>query len=183
MQEKIREIAVRIREMRELRNCTKEEMASYLGLEANAYDRYDSGEDDIPASVLYGIAQKLEIDMGTLLTGDNPRMNVFTVTRRGQGVRVERRKDYGYQNLAANFMHKKGEFFLVTVEPKETSDPHLNSHPGQEFDYVLEGRIKVFIHNNELLLDAGDSIYFDSSHPHAMEALDGRPAKFMAVIL
>ena len=183
MQEKIREIAARIREMRELRGYSGEEMASYLGLETALYDRYDGGGEDIPASVLYGIAQKLEIDMGTLLTGDNPRMNVFTVTRRGQGARVDRRKDYGYQNLASNFMHKKGEFFLVTVEPHETSDPHLNAHPGQEFDYVLEGRIKVFIHNNEIILDSGDSIYFDSSNPHAMEALDGRPAKFLAVIL
>ena len=183
MQETIREIATRIREMRDLRNLTGDEMASCLGITPGQYARYEEGIEDIPASVLYGIAQRLEMDMSTLLTGENPRMNVFTVTRRDQGVRVDRRKEYGYQNIAQNFMHKKGEFFVVTVEPKSGYEPHLNAHPGQECDYVLEGRMKVYIHNNEVILEAGDSIYFDSSHPHAMEALDGRPAKFLAVVL
>jgi len=183
MQETIREIAARIREMRDLRNLTGDEMASCLGIAPGQYARYENGEDDIPASVLYGIAQRLEMDMSTLLTGENPRMNVFTVTRRDQGVRVERRKEYGYQNIAVNFMHKKGEIFVVTVEPKTGFEPHMNAHPGQECDFVLEGRMKVYIHQNEVILESGDSIYFDSSHPHAMEALDGRPARFLAIVL
>lgn len=183
MQEKIREIAARIREMREIRKMTGGEMASFLDISDQQYKRYEAGEDDVPASVLYGIAQRLEMDMGTLLTGENPRMNVFTVTRRDQGVRVDRRKEYGYQNIAQNFMHKKGEFFVVTVEPKSGYEPHLNAHPGQECNYVLEGRMKVYIHNNEIILEEGDSVFFDSSHPHAMEALDERPVKFIAIVL
>lgn len=183
MQETIREVAARVREMREIRQLSREELASHLGIDAQTYARYEEGLDDIPASILYGIAQRLEIDMSTLLTGENPRLNVFTVTRRDQGVKVERRKDYEYQNIAANFIHKKGEFFVVTVEPKSDYQPHRNAHPGQECDFMLEGRMKVYIHNNEVILEAGDCIYFDSSHPHAMEALDGRPAKFLAAIL
>lgn len=183
MQETIREVAARVREMREIRQLSREELASYLGIDAQTYARYEEGLDDIPASILYGIAQRLEIDMSTLLTGENPRLNVFTVTRRDQGVKVERRKDYEYQNIAANFIHKKGEFFVVTVEPKDGYQPHRNAHPGQECDFMLEGRMKVYIHNNEVILESGDCIYFDSSHPHAMEALDGRPAKFLAAIL
>jgi len=187
MQEKIREIAARVREMRGLCDFGPDDMAEHIAVSREQYLRYENGEEDIPASVLYNIAQKLQMDMATLLTGDNPRVNIFAVTRKGRGVTVERRKDYGYQNIAAQFANKKGEFFIVTVgvnaDAKNEAKPHLNAHPGQEFNYVLEGKMKVYIHKNEIILEPGDAIYFDSSHAHAMEALDGRPVKFLAVIL
>ncbi|MDQ1276724.1 MAG: hypothetical protein QG610_2302, partial [Euryarchaeota archaeon] len=82
------------------------------------------------------------------------------------------------------FIHKKAEFFIVTVEPKpEGAKPDTNAHPGQEFNYVLEGSLKVYIHNNEIVLNEGDSIYFDSNYQHAMKAMNGKPAKFLAVIM
>jgi mannose-6-phosphate isomerase-like protein (cupin superfamily) len=183
MQETIREIAARVREMRELCEFSPEDMAQHLALSCEEYLRYENAEEDIPASVLYNIAHKFEMDMSTLLTGDAPRSNIFAVTRKGRGVVVERRKDYGYQNIAAQLAHKKGEFFIVSVDPKTGYTPHLNAHPGQEFNYVLEGKMKVYIHKNEIVLEPGDAIYFDSTHPHAMEAMDGQPVKFLAVIL
>ncbi len=184
MQEKIKEIADRVRELRELSEIPVKEMAEYLQISDETYQKYESGIEDIPASILFEIAHKLHIDMATLLTGEEPRMNIFTVTREGKGVSVERRKQYGYQNLAEKFVHKKAEFFIVSVEskPKETK-LETNSHPGQEFDYVLKGTLKVYIHNNEIVLKEGDSIYFDSNYEHAMEALGGEPAKFLAVIM
>ncbi len=184
MQDKIKEIADRVHELRELSNFTVKEMAEYLQVSDETYEKYESGTEDIPASVLFEIAHKLRIDMATLLTGEEPRMNIFTVTRDGKGVNVERRKQYHYQNLAENFIHKKAEFFIVSVEPKPYgAKPETNSHPGQEFNYVLEGSLKVYIHNNEITLNKGDSIYFDSTYEHAMEALEGEPAKFLAVII
>ncbi|MCO5381555.1 MAG: cupin domain-containing protein [Methanosarcina barkeri] len=184
MQEKIKEIAARVRELRELSDFTVKEMAEYMQVSDEIYEKYESGSEDIPASVLFEIAHKLRVDMATLLTGEEPRMNIFTVTRDGKGVSVERRKQYRYQNLAEKFIHKKAEFFIVSVEPKPYgTKPETNSHPGQEFNYVLEGSLKVYIHNNEITLNKGDSIYFDSTYEHAMEALEGEPAKFLAAIM
>lgn len=184
MQEKIKEIASRVRELRELSEISAEKMAEYLQVSDETYEKYENGTEDIPASVLFEIAHRLQVDMATLLTGEEPRMNIFTVTRNGKGVSVERRKQYKYQNLAEKFIHKKAEFFVVTVEPKpQGMKPDTNSHPGQEFNYVLEGSLKVYIHNNEIILNEGDSIYFDSSYEHAMEALEGEPARFLAVIM
>ncbi|MGB9927792.1 MAG: helix-turn-helix domain-containing protein [Methanosarcina sp.] len=184
MQEKIKEIATRVRELREISEIPTEDMAKYLEVSDETYQNYENGNEDIPASILFEIAHKLHVDMATLLTGEEPRMNIFTVTRNGKGVSVERRKQYKYQNLAEKFIHKKAEFFIVSVEPKpQGSKPETNSHPGQEFNYVLEGSLKVYIHNNEITLKEGDSIYFDSNYEHAMEALEGKPAKFLAVIL
>ena len=102
----------------------------------------------------------------------------------GGGVTVERRKDYRYRNLAANFAGRKADVFEVTV-PADAgeSGAHANSHPGQEFDYVLEGRMLVRIHGNELTLEAGDCVYFDSNQGHSMQALDGQPARFLAMII
>ena len=116
MQEKIREIASRVKELRDLCGLSEADMAAKLKLTLDKYLPYEKGEDDIPASLLVEIAQILKVDTTLLLTGENPRMNIFTVTRRGNGVSVERRQECKYQSLAANFVHKKAEPFLVTVE-------------------------------------------------------------------
>lgn len=184
MQQKIQEIAARLRELRELSEISVEQMAESLNVPILSYQRYENGSEDIPASILYKIAVDLQVDMGLLLTGETPRMHIFTVTRKDKGIKVERRKQYSYQNLAVNFIHKKAEPFLVTVEPKpDTTQPKKNAHPGQEFNFVLEGRLKITIHDNEIELAEGDSIYFDANYNHAMEALGGQVAKFLAIIL
>jgi transcriptional regulator with XRE-family HTH domain len=184
MKEKMKEIAQRVSELREISEVGLNEMANHLNLAVDTYKGYEEGKNDIPASVLYEIAQKLNVDMGLLLTGEETRMHIFTVTRKGKGVRVERRKQYKYENLAEKFIHKKAEPFIVTVQPRnEKSKPSTNSHPGQEFNYVIKGSLKIYIHDNEIVLEKGDSIFFDSSYKHAMEALNGEKAKFLAIIL
>jgi len=183
MQEKLRELASRIHELRELSEVNILEMANKLDISLEVYKEYESGNEDIPASMLFEISRILNVDMGTLLTGEEPRMHIFTITRAGKGVSVERRKQYVYENLVENFIHKKAEFFIVSVEPNGNGRPKMNSHPGHEFNYMLKGSMRIYIHDNELTLKEGDSIYFDSSYDHAMEALDGAPAKFLAAII
>lgn len=184
MKEKMKEIAQRVSELRELSEVGLNEMADYLNMPVDVYKSYEEGKNDIPASVLYEIAQKLNVDMGLLLTGEETRMHIFTVTRKDKGVRVERRKQYKYENLTEKFIHKKAEPFIVTVQPRnEEGRPSTNSHPGQEFNYVIKGSLKIYIHENEIVLEKGDSIFFDSSYEHAMEALNGKKAKFLAIIL
>lgn len=184
MKEKMKEIAQRIKELRKLSDITVEDMADYLDIPVGEYQGYENCNTDISASDLFEIAHKLKVDMGLLLTGEETRMNIFTITRKDKGVRVERRKQYQYENLAEKFVHKKAEPFIVTVEPrKDSSKPSTNSHPGQEFDYIIEGSLKFYVHDNEIILYEGDSIFFDSSYKHAMEALDKKPARFLAVIL
>ncbi len=183
MNEKVKEIGARIHELRELSEISAAHMAKIVEIPLRAYNKFETGEEDIPASVLFKISQELNVDMSLLLTGEAPRMNIYTVTRKGKGVNVERRADYSYQNLAANFHHKKAEPFLVTVDPKPVDTPLcINSHPGQEFDYILEGTLKVMIHHHEITLEPGDSIFYDSSYGHGMEALHGKTARFLAII-
>ncbi|MCL2862662.1 MAG: cupin domain-containing protein [Methanimicrococcus sp.] len=182
MQEKIIEIANRIKELRDVYDAAPEDIASALDVSVDAYLKFENAQADIPASLLLEIANFYKVDLSLLLTGEAPRMNVFTVTRDGKGVTVERRSQYKYQSLAEKFIGKKIEPFIVTAEPKE-EEPTLHAHPGQELNYILEGSLKIYIHGNEVILNPGDSIYFDSNYPHAMKALGGKPAKFLAIIL
>jgi quercetin dioxygenase-like cupin family protein len=72
---------------------------------------------------------------------------------------------------------------VFEVKAGQTMPKELNKHNGQEFNFILEGTLKVIIENNEIILNKGDSIYFDSGHAHAMCAYGGRDARFLAVII
>lgn len=182
MKEKLEEIGSRLRELRELNRVSSEEMAEHLKVPVDTYNCYEDGKLDIPASILIGIARKLNVDTGLLLTGEESKMSIFTVTRKGEAVEVERRKQYLYQSLARKFAHKKAEPFIVTIDPKK-GNPSFYSHPGQEFEYVLEGSLKLTINENDVVLNAGDSIFFDASYDHYMEALNDMPVKILAVVM
>lgn len=179
-----KDIAARLKERRELEDIPPEKLAEQLMIPFADYMDYENGNKDIPASLLHDAAHVLGADLTELLTGEAPRLKIFTVTRAGKAVQVERRADYRYLNLATNFIGRKADVFEVTV-PAETENTgaHANAHPGQEFNYVLEGRLLVTIHGNELILEPGDSVYFDATHPHSMRALGGKPARFLALII
>ena len=184
MSEQRKDIAARLKALREIEGKSAQELATALQVPLAEYQAYEAGVVDISASALHDAAHVLQTDLTDLLTGQAPRMKMFSVTRKGGGVTVERRKDYQYRSLAANFSGRKVDVFEVTV-PADVGDSgaHANSHPGQEFDFVLEGRMVVRIHGNELTLETGDCVYFDSNQGHSMQALDGKPARFLAMII
>lgn len=184
MSEQIKQIAARIKELREISGLSVETLAKELNIPVETYIEYESGNVDIPVGFLHKVSNRFKVDMTALLTGEEPKLRNYCLVRKGKGVSVDRRKAYKYQNLAYNFLNKRAEPFLVTVEPKPNGTPvEFNSHPGQEFNYVLEGRLKVVINGYELILEEGDSLYFDSGLEHGMQALDGKAAKFLAIIL
>ena len=183
MDEQIKQIADRLRGMREVLEITPEEAALTCSLTKEQYLNYESGEIDIPVSLIHRMAHQYKFEITTLLTGEEPHMHSYTLTRNDKGIGVDRRKSYKYQALAGNFQNRKAEPFVVTVEPKENVEVGLNSHPGQEFNYVLEGKIKFFLGTKQMILEPGDSIYFDSGIAHGMLALENKPSRFLAIIL
>lgn len=184
MSEQIRLIAARIKELREISGLRLEDLAVEFKIPVETYREYESGNVDIPVSFLYEVAGKFKVELTAILTGEGPRLHTYALVRKGKGVSVDRRKEYKYQSLAYNFINKKAEPFLVTVDPEpEDSTVHFNSHPGQEFNYVIEGVLKVFVDGHQLILNEGDSLYFDSGINHGMKAIGNTPAKFLAIIL
>ena len=180
----IKSIANRLRGLREVLELSAQEVAESCHLRVEEYMALESGESDISVNVLQTIARRYGISLDVLMFGEEPKMNAYFITRAGAGVSVERRKAYKYEALASGFRDRKADPFIVTVEPAPADAPmHLNSHEGQEMNYVLEGRLLLSLNGKELVLNVGYSLYFDSSLPHGMKALDGRPVRFLAIIM
>jgi transcriptional regulator with XRE-family HTH domain len=182
MNEQIRQIAERLQGLRDSLDLSIREMAEHCKRTPEEIQQYETGEIDIPISFLFDVAQHFNIDTSTLISGDEPRMKSYFLTRYGKGISIERNKAYKYQALASGYKHPQAEPFEVTVEPNDL-DIHLNSHEGEEFNYLLEGRLLLRFNGKDMILNPGDSIYFDSSYPHGMKALDNQPVKFLAIIL
>ncbi len=182
MNNDIKMIAERLKGLREIMDVSLEEAAATCGITVESYSEYEKGEKDIPVSILHSMARRYNFELTALLSGEEPLMHSYSLTRKGRGISVERRKDYRYRSLAHSFRGRIAEPFLVTVDPDAKGEVSFNSHHGQEFNYVLEGRLMIVIDRKELVLEEGDSVYFDSTLPHGMKALDGKTARFLAVI-
>jgi mannose-6-phosphate isomerase-like protein (cupin superfamily)/DNA-binding XRE family transcriptional regulator len=180
MQENLAQIPGRIKELREILEISALDMARDINIPLETYLKYEAGDLDIPISVLYHISSQLGVDATVLLTGEDPRMETASVCRRGKGVRIERYPGYEFSSLAYNFRGRTIEPLLVYLDPsKEAAAPVI--HSGQEFNYVIEGKIKITIGRREYILEAGDSVYFNAGLPHGQAAVDG-PAQFLTII-
>ncbi len=184
MNSEIKQIAMRLQGLRDDLALSPDDISLACGITPELYNSYESGEKDIPVSFLMTFSSKFNIELTTLLTGESPKLHGYSVTRKGRGTMVQRRKEYNYQALNESFIHKKANPFIVTVTPGSEKVPvPLYHHEGQEFNLVLEGRLMVSINGKELILEEGDALWFDSGLPHGMKALDGKETKFLALII
>ena len=184
MNEQLKQIGERLRGLRDVLDISAEEVAELCDCTLEHYLKIESGEADPGVYRLSKISKRYGISLDVLLFGEEPRMSAYFVTRKGQGPSVERNQDYQYQSLAAGFRGRKVEIMLTEVDPMPADKPrHEGQHDGQEFDYVLEGTLEVAIKGKPLILNEGDSIYFDASQSHCMTAIGGKPAKFICVII
>jgi transcriptional regulator with XRE-family HTH domain len=177
------EIADRIRELRESAGASAAEAAARLGLGLAEYQEYESGLLDLPISVLYGIAGTFGVDMTDLMTGKSPNLRQYSVVRGGEGPEIERFPGYRFQSLAFDFQNRLFEPLLVTLDPAKNGSIGLVRHGGQEFNYVLSGRVRVVLGGKMVDLGTGDSVFFDPAIPHGQLALDESPASFLTVIM
>jgi len=183
MKEDIKEIAARVKVLREIEEISIEALSKELGFELSEYQAWESAQKDFPVGALVEIAARFKVDLSELISGAASKLKTFCVTRAGQAPEVSRRPMYGYWNLAFNFHRKKAEPFLVEASPETENKPiSLNTHPGQEFDYVLEGKLLISISGHDIELGPGDCVYYDSSEPHGMKALGGKTARFLAFV-
>ena len=181
--ESVKEIAARVKVLREIEEISPADLAGQLGFDPAEYASWESGEKDFPVGALVEIASRYKVDLSELISGAASKLKTFCVTRAGQAPEVTRRPMYGYWNLAYNFHRKKAEPFLVEASPETENRPiSLNTHPGQEFNYLLEGRLLISISGHDIELGPGDCVYYDSSEPHGMKALGGKAARFLAFV-
>ncbi len=182
MREQTEEIAERIIAARKASGYSAEDAAKALGINKYEYQDFESGQIDIPVSSILKIASLYNVDVKLLLTGEGPKEQNFTITRKGDGVSVERHKRYKYQALASDFIGKKANFFIVTADASDESVQY-SSHEGQEFLYVLDGSMEVYFKDEKYVLSEGDSVFFNSSISHAIRTINGSRARFLSVLV
>jgi mannose-6-phosphate isomerase-like protein (cupin superfamily) len=157
--------------------------AKEMGFDPVEYAEWEEAKKDFPVGVLVEIAARFKVDLSELISGAASKLKTYCITRAGQAPEVTRRPTYRYWNIAYNFHRKKAEPFIVEASADTENKPiSLNTHPGQEFNYVLEGRLLISINGHDIEMDPGDCIYYDSSEPHGMKALGGKAARFLAFV-
>ena len=184
--EKLLEVAQRIREMRVIENITEAEMAAKTEVSLEQYLAYEAGQLDFPFTFIHKCAQVFGVGMTDLLEGQSAHLSSYTVTRKGEGHATAKENGIEIQNLAPMFRKKLSEPYYVrySYDPALQDKPiHQTTHSGQEFDFILSGRLKVQIGEHVEVLSEGDSIYYNSSTPHGMIAVDGADCLFLAVVL
>lgn len=181
---KIREVAERIKAVRESVGLTPEDMAEKTGVSVYEYLAYEGGAKDFSFTFIYKFANATGVEITDLMEGESPKIYSYDITRKGGGLPIARRKGMSYMRLAPKFRNKIGEPFLVTIPyvDEQFRVPHPHTHEGQELDIVISGQLKVKIGDNEEILYEGDSIYYDSGEPHDEWAVGGKDCKFYAVV-
>ena len=180
------EIAERIREMREIVGYTEAEMAEKTEVSVEQYRSYEQGTVDFPFTFMHKCALAFGVELTDLLEGQSAKLSSYTVTRRGMGPVTASEDGITIQNMAAMFRQKLATPYWVTYQySKELqSQPiHTTTHAGQEFDLVVKGTLRVRVGEHEEVLHEGDSIFYKSSTPHGMIAVDGQDCVFLAMIM
>ncbi len=182
----IKEVAERLKGLRDILGISADEMAEKTGTAPKDYALIEKGEKDFSVTFVYKCAEVLGVDIIELLTGENPKLKRYCVVRNGTGLPVKRREGFEYQHLAYLFKDKKIEPFLVIApysEEEQDKPISLSVHEGQEYDYILSGSLKVVIDGKIKMLSKGDSIIYDSGAPHGMIAAGGEKCEFLAILI
>lgn len=186
MEPNIKEVANRIKALREDMDLTMQEMADATGRSLAEYAAQESGEQDLSFTFLSKCAATLGVDVIDLLTGENPHLTGYSLTRAADGLSIKRRAGFEYLHKAPHFKGKLAEPFLVTspyLEEEQDKPIHLSYHKGQEIDYIISGKMRFAYEGHVEELEAGDLLMYDSGRGHGMIATGGEPCVFLAIVI
>ena len=186
IQQKLMEVAGRIRELREIEGLSELDMAQKTGVSLEEYTACENGRENLSFAFLYSCAVALGVDVTDLIEGASPRLSSCTVTRSGNGQFVQHAHGMDYYNLAHAFRGRRTEPLYVVAgydEALQSIPVETTTHEGQECDIVISGTLKVRVGEHIEILRAGDTIYYDSATPHGMIAMGGKSAEFYAIVI
>ena len=183
---KLVEVAERIKELRDIYNLSDIEMADKTGVSIEEYLAYENGMEDMPFSFVHKCALAFGVELTDLLEGQSAKLTTYNVTRRGQGQVTANEEGILIQNLAPKFKNKLANPYWVKYEYSselQSKPIDVTTHSGQEFDLVVKGALKVQVGEHVEILHEGDSIFYNSSIPHGMIAVDGEDCLFLAMVM
>lgn len=183
---KLKEMAGRIKELRMLEGISEEDMAKKTAVPLSEYQLCEAGLKDLTFAFIYRCSLALNVNVTDIIEGYSPTLKSFTLTRAGEGQMISQAHGMTYYNMAYAFKNRITEPLYVKCpyDPESSlKDIELTTHEGQECDLVLEGHLKVQVGEHSEILGPGDSIYYDSSTPHGMIAVNGEDCTFYAFVM
>ena len=180
------DVALRIREMRQIVGYSTAEMAQKTEITQQLYEQYESGSLDLPFSFMHKCAKVFGVEITLLLEGNSAKLSGYTVTRKNKGLVTASEDGITIQDLAPMFRKKLATPYWVTYQysPELQDKPiHTTTHSGQEFDLVIKGALRIKVGDHEEVLHEGDSIFYKSSTPHGMIAVEGQDCVFLAMVM
>ncbi len=186
MELKIKQIASRIKELRQITGLSVQTMAERTGISVSEYEECEAGNRNLSIAFLYHCTLSFGVDMGDLLEGKSPKLRSYALTRRGEGQRIEEAHHMVGYNLASGFRNRIAlplYMELAYRDGTENEKIELVTHEGQECDIVITGQMKIQIGEHTEILNPGDTIYYDSGTPHGMIAVGGTDCTFYAIVL
>ena len=183
-------VGFKIKGIRESKNLSIEEISERSGL---SIDQIASIENDqfLPSlGPLIKIARALGVRLGTFLDDsdelgpvicrkeDRERNNSISFSNNA----TEARKNMVYHSLARQKAGRSMEPFIIDIQPSEERTFKLSAHEGEEFIYVMSGEVEIEYGKERYVLNAGDSIFYDSIVEHHVHGADGKSAQILAVV-
>jgi transcriptional regulator with XRE-family HTH domain len=179
----------KIRQLRRKKALTLQNVSDLSGLSKSLLSQIENSFTAPPIATLLKISRALDVKIGYFFQ-DPPVSSRIAVVRhkdRRETLPLHSRANghkvgYQYESLAHPMSDKNMEPFMIEVLPREADDLIFYHHKGEEFLFVLEGRIEFRGADRVIELDSMDCLYFDSNIPHALRGLDGKAAQVIGVI-
>jgi len=178
-----------VKELRHKKQITLQDLAAKTGIAKTILDEIENGDVVPPVATLLKLARAFNVGMASFFEEETADMKI-SVTRSGERIKIKRRPhhhhegevDYIYESLETHKADKHMEPLLVEFQPLDTGDMVFTNHEGEEFIFVLEGRLEFRTDDRVERLDPGDTIYFESDINHGFRSLDGKPARAIAAV-
>lgn len=174
----------RARQIRKTKGLTIQQVSEGSGLAISTISKIERNLMAPTYDRFSQLAKGLDVDVSELFAdaGDAFRDGEFVICRPGDEGYLET-ENYTYEMLFSHLRGKSMSPMLGTLKPLEKMKfDRMVSHPGEEFFYVIEGRVIVQLEGRPaVVLNAGESLYFDSSVGHLYASADENPARILCV--
>lgn len=167
----------RLFKLRREKKLTLKNVANETGLTTKYISQVEKGEVIPPVSVLLQLSRALEIDSSLLLREEKARAD----KQKAEDYQ-KRTEAYTYQTLTPEARHKHLKAFKIFIDPKSDHKGVSYQHLGEEFHYVLKGKIEVLVGENKNILGPGDSLHFNSSIVHKLRNIGDKRAELIVVL-
>lgn len=181
-------IGAKIKVLRRAKKMTLQDVANETGFSTALISQIENNNISPPIATLSKIAHFFDVKIGHFFS-ENEEECLYEVLRGNERTVVPKvvsrdgtNHGYFYESLSVRKKNKKMDPFLITLNAKVTNTDTY-SHNGEEFLFVMKGAAELLLDDQRIVLNKGDSVYFDANLKHRLLSAGGDEVKVMAVVM